>query len=132
MIKASQINDLLEEWVRTNSTTVEVIENPVSWREAARQLKDELEDVVNIHKVAPVFRFSYNRVSEDLKVWVAYYAIHHQVCGVLSDEEFSQTVSGFIDVKKRTSRAFPSQNLPKKLRLFLRGTEIGGRISDIY
>jgi hypothetical protein len=135
MIKASDINNLLEKWMTTSTGyKFEVLENPLTWKEAAKALKDDLRDVVVIQKANPVLRWGYDPRTEEVKAWVGYLAIHSKVYGSEYDWDKNNMIFGYIDTRRKISDALGwgkyfgdfknMKDLPERLQIFLRGTTL--------
>ena len=148
MIKASQINDLLEEWVRVGvyptQKRVEVIINPSNWRDVARDLKGELQKIVREYQAGQILRYGYDPSNNEIRVWVGYLATHEQIYAFQSEEEVDQMFFGYIDVGNRVTEVIPQEyelykrihnslsfdELPKRLQRFLQGTTLVRSIID--
>jgi hypothetical protein len=140
MIKASQMIRLLEEWASTTAGyKFEVLVNPLTWMEAARNLKDGLRDVVYIQHANPILRYGYDTETEKIKTWVGYLAIHEMIYPP-GEPDWEQVIFGCIDTRKRLSMAIYAeysgkstdtlQDLPKRLQHFLKGTRLVNHIED--
>ena len=126
MIRAKDINNVLEGWITTKRGKVEILENPSTWQEVMKRLKDVLRDIVVLKGAYPVVRFVYNPRTEEIKAWAAYLASHYDV---YKDEE--DLVTGFFDPRDRTAVVLMGrgdildlQELPERLQQFLRGMKL--------
>ena len=107
MIKASNIIRLLEEWKTVHNYRLEVLINPSSWREAASDLRRELRNakldatargIRAADDFASLLRFSYFPETEEIKIWVAFYANHDQIVPEWVDDD---VWNGWIDIDHR-------------------------------
>jgi hypothetical protein len=140
MIRAIDIiHRLSERWVTdtSNGRPFEVVENASTWREAAKFLRDDLQEVVTIKHASPILRYGYNAETKEIKAWVGYHATHEQIYPDLSDDTWDDSIFGYIEVKKRLSVAVSFngtykhlKELPRDLQSFLRGTELVFSIPD--
>jgi hypothetical protein len=128
MIKASQINNLLEEWVSLNQQKFEVLENPTTWREAASSFKKELKELISLD--SRLLRFIYKPKTKKLRVWIAYYATHGDLLPgrMLDDDDWY----GWINILNKTAgvsnatKAYKEyilsiKQVPEELAKFLSG-----------
>jgi hypothetical protein len=130
MIRAKDINNLLEEWITTKRGKVEILEDPSTWREVMTSLKDVLRDIVVLQGAYPVVRFLYNPETEKIKAWAAYLASHYDVYHNGDEEGYSAT--GYFDPRNRTAVVFLEgeydildlKELPERLQQFLRGLKL--------
>ena len=139
MIKASDIIlQLQEHWITLFSgKKVEIIVNPSTWMEAARDLKSELSYVVQTLSAGPILRFGYSPDNGDINVWVGYRATHEQIYTWENEDEWDRSLFGYIDTRKHLSVVVSDkktylkfEELPEKLQRFLRGTRLVVDIED--
>ena len=135
MIKASDIIYLLEHWMTgVKKEKFEVLENPRSWRAAVSAFKDDIRASRHIKHFDSLLRFSYYSKQQELKVWVAYHAIHDNV---VSYPKIKDCWCGWIDVLNREVNCLYPYNssrsddfinsldsLPRPLERFLSGLEL--------
>jgi hypothetical protein len=102
MIKASQINNLLEKWMTSpfNKKKFEVLENPKTWREAAGIFRYELRLLKHLSH-SQVLRFILDLKTGEIKVWVAFLALHSDV-----EPDRGNQLLGSVDLSDRTAHIF--------------------------
>jgi hypothetical protein len=131
MIRAKDILALTEKWIKAYGASVEILENPSSWREASSDLKDERGWNYREGESRDL-RFSLDPESRELLVWIAQRAIHIQV---VPPPRFSNTWRGYINITKKTVKMNPPQGWidhrapwPEELISFTRGLRFKGRM----
>jgi hypothetical protein len=130
MIRAKDINRLLEEWKLVRGKKIEVLENPSSWREASSAFKERFRELKRWMDVAPILRFFYHPVSEEIKIWVGYDATHEDIVQMPALEHYWL---GWILISNRIVHVLTSEGddltssdeAPIPLAKFLRGLEFG-------
>ena len=136
MIKATDIIYLITEHWMTDyrKNKFEVLENPRSWRAAASALKDDLRSSRYMEYYDEILRFSYYPKQQELKVWVAYHAVH---CRVELPPRGDDCWQGWIDISHQEANCmYPNnseqydenidslESLPRPLQKFLSGLEL--------
>jgi hypothetical protein len=137
MIRARDILTFLEDWLKIRGKQVEIIENPMHWRDVVSDLKDELRELKRIGG-APVFRFFYYEKGNILKVWIGFWAVHVDViklCPTVNDMEcwygWIDTVHRIAEVTTPNGSEDPDHfvetfdELPIRLQKFLSGLKLG-------
>lgn len=128
MITAKQI---LEFYTKTyGNKSLEVLVNPSTWREAAKEFRSDLRELNLLKKVPPVLRYGYNPDTEEIGVWIAFLATHEDVYGY---SRVTRLSVGYFDPTIRKGSVLTDNGvitdmdrLPKRLQEFLSGLELVG------
>jgi hypothetical protein len=92
-----ELKQLKEEWsvIKIGKTPVSISDNPSSFSEVMRDLKDDIRDPLVNFRQEPLLRFLYNPEKDSLIVWCSYRANHMDFSKSKSD------ILGTIDASRR-------------------------------
>jgi hypothetical protein len=128
MIRAKELMSCLEEWRRIGNNEVEVLENPLTWKEAYKLLQPQLMELIRLKKAPPVIRFGYDPETQDIKAWIAYLATHEKI---YRTNIMDVTVGGIDPLIKKAfvvtneeGSILDVMELSPKLQSFLRGLKL--------
>jgi hypothetical protein len=129
MIKASDVNNLLEKWMTIRNKKFEVLDDLSSWREIRPAFKDRLPDL-KLSNIPFDFRLIYYPETEKIETWLSADALHHDVFTKGdSEKRYGGVWVGVIDPEHKEAwisdpeleEILSFEKLPKKLASFLHG-----------